>query len=1075
MAPEFALFLSPDGIALAHRQPAGHWAVLADTALDVPDLPAALAAMRQRGEDRAGPGFATLVILPDDQILFTSLTAPGPDQEDRLEQIHAGLDGLTPYGISDLAYDFVPLEDGRVKLAAVARETLAEAEGFARENGFEPAGFAARPLDNRYPGVAHFDRSPDWTTSIADIEFGHDSWRKSNPKAENAPEAAPGAEDSVADAVAAEAASTGDTPSDDAPDLETDGATAAATGDKAETVTAPEIDAPVEAGPAETSASDLAPEGQGDEGPEDTPPPKLTKPPAGLGEENETSIVEGYAPIAEPGNAKTSPAAAAIAASEPPETEKEAAAPGPDEPLQMPPGFGAGRARDATPETAAERVSSRPSRLDMGATVAAPAQPRFGRGIANPGAAAPDATPKRPVAAGPAPDLPPLTRTKLRAQRKAQGNGDLAPPQRPALAHAPDPVQPFPDGAERPAGSGRFSGMGKRLSAGAEKARETASGLSARRKPDTVAASHEAPRSTGVGSITARLKTLGRKAQPSELGAADTPKAAAPDTGTARQPAAARIAPDDIPPPSPPPARKKPRLPAPKRARATPVSASVSSADATLTGGLLGRGKFPDRRGPSLRAGLVMTLILLAVLGLIAIWAVFYLPDTALARWLGMERQEPGIEQVDSAPQISDTPQLSATPPDITDTGPDVASLTPEATAPQLTGTPPQAPDLLPDIDADLDLGPAPVAVPRVDPETLLPSVAEAENFYALTGIWQRPPVIDLPTPETELGEVFLAGLDPPVASIDAYALPVPRFDAAADLPRRQSSPVDPETNFVLDDNGLVVPSPEGTLNPDGILIFAGAPVVTPSQRPGDAPAIIAAAAAVDETAAADPTAGAIDTALLGTRRPTGRPADLQEQRERVLLGGITFSELGQIRPEGRPASVQELAAAEAEAAHDAADADAEAVEITSTSEFAIAVSFVPRARPGNIDEIVETARAAGASGASEAVASTEGGDDDLAPVAASVSDTVEPEIPSSATVARAATRENAINLHRINLIGVTGSDSDRRALVRLPSGRFVTVGSGDRLDGGRVAAVGNRSLQYVKSGRTITLEIPAG
>jgi hypothetical protein len=38
-----------------------------------------------------------------------------------------------------------------------------------------------------------------------------------------------------------------------------------------------------------------------------------------------------------------------------------------------------------------------------------------------------------------------------------------------------------------------------------------------------------------------------------------------------------------------------------------------------------------------------------------------------------------------------------------------------------------------------------------------------------------------------------------------------------------------------------------------------------------------------------------------------------------------------------------------------------------------------------------------------------------------------------------------------------------------------VTVEVGDRLDGGQVAAIGESSLQYVKRGRTITLEVPAG
>ena len=62
-----------------------------------------------------------------------------------------------------------------------------------------------------------------------------------------------------------------------------------------------------------------------------------------------------------------------------------------------------------------------------------------------------------------------------------------------------------------------------------------------------------------------------------------------------------------------------------------------------------------------------------------------------------------------------------------------------------------------------------------------------------------------------------------------------------------------------------------------------------------------------------------------------------------------------------------------------------------------------------------------------------------------------------------------------MNLIGVSGTSSQRRALVRLPSGRFVTVEVGDRLDGGQVAAIGESSLQYVKRGRTITLDVPTG
>ncbi|MBU1277669.1 MAG: hypothetical protein KJ699_15275, partial [Alphaproteobacteria bacterium] len=83
-------------------------------------------------------------------------------------------------------------------------------------------------------------------------------------------------------------------------------------------------------------------------------------------------------------------------------------------------------------------------------------------------------------------------------------------------------------------------------------------------------------------------------------------------------------------------------------------------------------------------------------------------------------------------------------------------------------------------------------------------------------------------------------------------------------------------------------------------------------------------------------------------------------------------------------------------------------------------------------------------------------------------------KIPSSAptTVARAATVKNAINLRALNLMGVYGSSSDRRALVRLPSGRFAKVKIGDKIDGGRVQSIGSDSLTYVKNGRSITLEV---
>ena len=77
--------------------------------------------------------------------------------------------------------------------------------------------------------------------------------------------------------------------------------------------------------------------------------------------------------------------------------------------------------------------------------------------------------------------------------------------------------------------------------------------------------------------------------------------------------------------------------------------------------------------------------------------------------------------------------------------------------------------------------------------------------------------------------------------------------------------------------------------------------------------------------------------------------------------------------------------------------------------------------------------------------------------------------------MARAATENNQITLRRVNLIGVYGSADSRRALVRLPSGRYQKVQVGDRLDGGQVAAIDTDELRYIKRGQSVVLKMPNG
>ena len=85
------------------------------------------------------------------------------------------------------------------------------------------------------------------------------------------------------------------------------------------------------------------------------------------------------------------------------------------------------------------------------------------------------------------------------------------------------------------------------------------------------------------------------------------------------------------------------------------------------------------------------------------------------------------------------------------------------------------------------------------------------------------------------------------------------------------------------------------------------------------------------------------------------------------------------------------------------------------------------------------------------------------------------PRIPTRASVAKQATFTNAINLSKINLIGVYGTANNRYALVRSPNGRYTKVKVGDRVDGGVVAAITSNELRYQKGGRMLSLSMPRG
>ena len=83
------------------------------------------------------------------------------------------------------------------------------------------------------------------------------------------------------------------------------------------------------------------------------------------------------------------------------------------------------------------------------------------------------------------------------------------------------------------------------------------------------------------------------------------------------------------------------------------------------------------------------------------------------------------------------------------------------------------------------------------------------------------------------------------------------------------------------------------------------------------------------------------------------------------------------------------------------------------------------------------------------------------------------PQLPTSASVARAATISDALPMRRMALIGVFGKSGSRHALVRLGNGRYVKVEPGDRIDGYEVSGIERNAIRIRRRGRDSLLVIP--
>ena len=523
-----------------------------------------------------------------------------------------------------------------------------------------------------------------------------------------------------------------------------------------------------------------------------------------------------------------------------------------------------------------------------------------------------------------------------------------------------------------------------------------------------------------------------------------------------------------------------------KRAEATPAMAPF--------------GKRSVQRGKPRFLGLILTGILLLLLAAVAAWSSYLIAsafgdkEPAVAVAAG---DAPASDAIVAAPLPIAAPETAAA-------AADPAPTVPRADPADFAVDP--APEAEPDVAAAALAG----ADAAADPEPVVEPATVAQP--ATSAVDGRNPVAE---PQDE---ILLAMIDPDIRTSDAVALAIPGT-ATDPVPLSQPAPPPFGTLYQFDADGLIVPTAEGIITPEGVLLVAGPPPRIPPQRPevpvppvADAAGVTPEAAAVAEVAPvvyADPA--------LADARPRLRPADLvpsetatPDDRAELTNDGAELTtapagRLSSLKPRARPAGL--LAAGDAALQAETAAVQAAAASLVASADagggspLAVAVSRKPAARPKQaktpdnaaIDAAVSVAAADASLVPDTAVvapakpsvpapkpqpvlAAKPTADD---PEAAEIDEpeivSAAPSIPTRASVAKQATYKNSINLSKVNLIGVYGTSSNRYAMVRQANGRFVKVEVGDRVDGGRVAAISDRELRYVKNGTTHTLEMPKG
>lgn len=1022
MKPSFALNLSNERVGLLHRTGRG-WLQVGDVAFDTPDLPEALAYLRRTALGLSPRGVTSKLVIPNSQILFIDVEAPGPDDETRRKQIKAGLAGRTPYAPEDLVFDWRG-KGTMVKVAVVARETLAEAEAFALEHRFSPVSFVALPDPSQFKGEPYFgptDAAKTILTKGETIEPDRDAMTvvtRDLPladlpaAAEDRAERRAKSSDAKRDDASEDRASAGDAGAGDAADPQPTAQLA-----RAEAKT----DAPV----AEVSATVLDAEAV-DPAPPTTPDPEPQAAPEAAPPAPATRDAP-FTHVADAGSV-TGDSVAMIDDDLPPAPSKAA---------QI--AFASRRSTDDA------RGDTSPMRAPDKDEPARKAGPELSGAVRNDFRS--DFVAKRPVV--PLKADAQVTATSIPGSKKRKGAPSTPPP--PAVAAA----------AAALASSG--------ISSGATTKPLTRPGGTFGAKP---LPQRGKPRYLGLILTGLLLVLLAIAAAWSSMQTApENPVSGLQDSGPQDSGLQDSVIADAVP-------AIDDEMAADEQ-DAIESAAASDQADDTVAA---------DPVAPPADAPLDQAVAP----------ADLNAPADAVAAG-DPDRTATDADVTGATRPAEAVADALSEPPAVVDaTVVDPVAVAPDADDPVIAAAP--------DADLTVATSAAPATLPQAAPDVL----ADAAEPLAVT-----PQVVPATAPDLGSGtqaaglapnrsdapsdEIFLATADAPPSFQDALVLPVPALTVDAS-PAAAPPPPPFGTVYRFGQNGLIVPTDDGILSPEGIMLFAGPPPVVPPARSAAMIAAVAAAVPAPATPASvpiDPAAAVVIAPVptadpaMAAFRPRPRPDTLVvpapvENADDASLPAVTDPRQATLRPRVRPQAVaaagatarQESASASLSAQANAAVEAAVASAAQTGNVMTLAVSRRPAAKPKDMSRAVEAALAV-------AVRTPEP-QPEPEPAASTSADANEPEadeepelasaaprIPTKTTVAKQATFANAINLSKINLIGVYGTPSKRYALVRLATGRYKKVSVGDSVDGGRVEAITSSEVRYQKGGRLLSLKMP--